>query len=78
MATQITETWTVDPPSRRHPGSVWIEQHQSDLPTEGWIAADGTGWFVTAATIDSLMSLVQSSHRDVSNVAVAFFTADSV
>jgi hypothetical protein len=55
-----------------HPGTLWINNHIAQLPSNEWVAADAAGLVAHDATMDGLMLKLQQSHVAIADVAVAY------
>lgn len=69
---------TLDPDHERPLGSTWIDAHRSTLPSNKWVAADGSGRHVTDATIAGLMDQIDRVAFDQDQLTITFIPGDAL
>ena len=69
---------TLHPNYARPLGSAWIDAHRSTLPSNKWVAADGSGRHVTDATIAGLMDQIDRESFDQDQLTITFIPGDAL
>ena len=62
----------------QHPGSQWIMEHASELPTDIWIAATTNGELARHEKFDGLLEVLNQLPDKLHDVSIVLFTKDPV